>query len=306
MNIIDQYNNGEISGWGDPDQAKEEYEKNKDDFLDFDVFGSQPPTRKMFLYQIVRKVLGSDIENIPQLTSDCVGWGGRTATEYLSCADILMRGDAEKHRPVSAAFYYGISRMFGNFRIWGGGSFGSWLAKAVMKYGTLFTDEPGVPKYSGNLSDQWGKSPGPPKQFLEMSKNYLVKSAALIKSWDDLVKAICNGYPCTCASNVGFEMLPRKDGFHYAGPRWPHQMGVVGIDDESSDPYVLIRNSWGNVHGKLVSFDDKNEILPTGYLRVRRKTMEQIISDGEVYAFSQFDGFPSQDLNKKLFKLFGE
>ena len=236
----------------------------------------------------------------------CVAWGGRNACEYLACCDILMRGDHEQYRPVYVPYYYGTSRVqIGGGRISGDGSLGSWMAAAVMKYGTVFSDEKGLPSYSESVGKSWGKN-GPPKEFLEIGKKYLVKSAAKIKGWDELVDAICNGYPCTVASDQGFEMAPDANGFHNPKGTWQHQMAITGIDDEWKEPYALIRNSWGDAHGKLMSFHVPTESIPIGYLRVKKKTIERMIGQGEVYAWSQFEGFKQQDIQKALFKIVGE
>ena len=146
LDIINSYNDGSISGWGGEELAKEQFDliQNDYNFVQFKFFGDQPyqGEKKAFLYQVVRKAIGRDIENIPQCLGDCVAWGGRNACEYLACCDILMRGDNEQYRPVYVPYYYGTSRVqIGGGRISGDGSLGSWLAAAVMKYGTVFSDE---------------------------------------------------------------------------------------------------------------------------------------------------------------------
>lgn len=308
--IINSYSDGSISGWGGEELAREQFDliQNDYNFVQFKLFGDQPyqAGKKAFLYQVVRKALGTDIENVGQLIGDCVAWGGRNACEYLACCDILLRGDNEQYRPVYVPYYYGTSRVqIGGGRISGDGSLGSWMAAAVMKYGTVFSDEKGLPSYSESVGKSWGKN-GPPKEFLEIGKKYLVKSAAKIKGWDELVDAICNGYPCTVASDQGFEMAPDANGFHNPKGTWQHQMAITGIDDEWKEPYALIRNSWGDAHGKLMSFHVPTESIPIGYLRVKKKTIERMIGQGEVYAWSQFEGFKQQDIQKALFKIVGE
>lgn len=310
LDIIKSYNDGLISGWGGEELAKEQFDliQNDYNFVQFKLFGEQPyqAVKKAFLYQVVRKALGRDIENIPQQIGDCVAWGGRNACEYLACCDILMRGDHEQYRPVYVPYYYGTSRVqIGGGRISGDGSLGSWLAAAVMKYGTIFSDEKGIPPYSESVGKSWGKN-GPAKEFLEIGKKYLVKSAAKIKSWNELVEAICNGYPCTVASDQGFEMVPDANGFHNPKGTWQHQMCITGIDDEWKEPYAFIRNSWGDVHGQLISFHVSTESIPAGYLRVKKKTIEKMIGQGEAFAWSQFEGFQRQDIPKALFKIVGE
>jgi hypothetical protein len=303
MNIIAGFYQSGFKGWLGKAKAEKEWEILKDSpsFVNFEIKNFQG-SRRIMLHDVVRKVLGRDIENVAQQVGDCVSWGARNAVEYLMCSEILMLGDREKYRPVFAPYLYGTGRVqVGGGQLRGDGSLGSWMAEAIVKYGVLASDEEGVPQYSGSIARQWGAPPGPPNKFLEIGKKHPVKSAARIKSWDELVTALCNGYPCTVASNQGFEMEPRSDGFHAPSGQWAHQMAIVGVDAEVTDEYGLIRNSWGDVHGHLKDFNT-GEDIPVGCLRVRRKTIEKMITSGEVFAFSSFEGFPEQDLPRAMFK----
>jgi len=302
MSIIAGFYQSGVKGWLGKAKADKEWEVLKDSpsFVTFGITNFQG-SRRIMLHEVVRKVLGRDIENIPQQVGDCVSWGARNAIEHLMCTEILMLGDREKYRPVFPPYLYGTGRIqIGGGQIRGDGSLGSWMAEAVVKFGVLSSDEQGVPSYSGQIARKWGAQPGPPAQFLEIGKKHPVKSAAKINNWDDLVTALCNGYPCTVASNQGFEMEARSDGFHAPSGQWGHQMCIVGIDAEVSDPYAIVRNSWGDVHGHLKDFVS-GEALPVGVLRVRRKTIERMIDAGEVFAYSSFEGFPEQAIARELF-----
>jgi hypothetical protein len=259
--------------------------------------------RRLMLWDVVRKVLGKDTENYAQQVGDCVSFGAKNAIEYLQCSEILMGGDREKFKPIYPPYLYGTGRVFiGGGQLRGDGSLGSWMADAVIKYGTIPSDAEGCPAYSGSQARRWGAPPGPPKEFVEVGKIHLVRSAAKINSWDELVTAICNGYPCTVASSQGFNMEPSRDGFHAPSGSWAHQMCIVGVDGEASDPYAVILNSWGDAHGRLKDFVS-NEDMPIGVLRVRKRTIERMIAAGETFAFSNFEGFPEQPIAKELFKL---
>jgi intein/homing endonuclease len=184
-------------------------------------------SRRMMLFDVVRKVLGKDTQNYEQQIGDCVSFGMKNAIEYLMCSEILMLGDREKFRPIFPPYLYGTGRVqVGGGQINGDGSLGSWMAEAVVKYGTIASDEEGCPNYSGSIARQWGRS-GPPSQFITIGKTHPVKSAALISSWDQLVTAICNGYPCTVASNQGFNMFASRDGYHAPSGSWAHQMCLL-------------------------------------------------------------------------------
>lgn len=309
LTIAQEYESGQVNGWLGEERAKAEFEywKDRANFVQFKLGGQTKATagKKVMLYEVPRKLFGHDLDNsVAQQIGDCVSWGAKHATEYLSSCDILMRGDREKYRPVFSPYYYGTGRCFiGGQHDYQDGSTGSWMAAAVMKYGTLFSDESGVPQYAGKVAKEWGAK-GPPDNFVEVAKHYLVKSAAQINGWEDFVAAITNGYPVPTASSIGYNMEASSDGFHRQTTTWNHQMCFIGVDDRENDPYAILLNSWADAHGHLKDFDT-GEALPIGVLRVRKADVLKHIRQGETYAYSQFDGFPEQDIDEKLFKLGG-
>ena len=197
--IIDAYKNGNQSGWPGAEEAAIGYQMVKDDynFVDFQIVGAiGAPPKFSENYRVARKVLNRDIGGklSVQLIGDCVSWGMKHAVEYLACCDILVRGDAEEFHPVFAPYIYGVSRVqIGGGRISGDGSIGSWAAAGVMKHGTIFADKDGCPPYGKDIARAWGKK-GPDSKFLEVGKKYLVRSAAKVKTWDDLIAGLANGY----------------------------------------------------------------------------------------------------------------
>jgi hypothetical protein len=291
-----------MKGWLGTVAAKKAWAVLKDS-PSFVKFNLSTGSKRMMLFDVVRKVLGQDTENYAQQIGDCVSFGAKNAIEYLMCTEVLMLGDREKFKPIFPPYLYGTGRVFvGGGQINGDGSLGSWMAEAVIKYGAIPSDTEGCPAYSGSIARQWGAPPGPAQKFVDVGKLHPVKSAALISNWNELVEAICNGYPCTVASNQGFNMEASRDGFHAPSGSWGHQMCIIGVDDEASDPYAIVLNNWGDVHGRLKDFNT-NEDLPIGVLRVRKRTIERMIDAGETFAFSNFEGFPEQPIAKELFKL---
>lgn len=316
-NIHELYADGSVNGW----LGKDNPEFVKEQFALISSEGYIAPTlkimqqtietagRKTMLYDVVRKVLGKCPVNINQEIGDCVSWGAKHASEYLQCVQIL-NGSTEKFRLVFSPYYYGTGRNYvGKNQIgWQDGSSGSWMAKAVQLYGTLFCDDEGVPDYSGQIAKRWGDSNSRDDldKFVQVGQKRLVKGAALIQSWEDLVAAITNGYPCTVASDVGYEMNARSDGFHHRRGQWGHQMCFIGVDETYTEPYAIILNSWGeDAMGHLKDFQN-GEDLPGGVLRVRKADAMAHIKQGETFAYSQFEGFVEQDIEKALFKFVGK
>lgn len=286
-----------LFGWAGREEAEREWDRLGAGFPRFFIANASRPTanRTARLWDLVRKVLGHDTPNYPQKTGDCVSFGAKNAVEYVECAEIV-RGDLEEFRPAFPPYLYATGRVLvGGGRMKGrAGSVGSWMAKAVVEHGVLRSDLPGVPAYSGALADRWGNGDGF-RKFLDEGRRHPVRSTARIKDWDALVAAIVNGYPCTIASNAGFAMKPKGDGFHVRRGSWPHQMCVVAASDDSRRPWAGLLNSWGDVHGRLTDFET-GEPWPTGTLRISRDALEGMLRTGECFAYSQFDGFPQQDL----------
>lgn len=320
--IAKAHEKGELSGWVGtkrPELIKEAFQMLPENYREFIISGASKDTPdKARLWDITRKVLGQDTKNYPQEIGDCVSFGGKNAGEYLTCSEILgkallahrtqtgdfaeiIRAARIKFRPVFPPFYYGTGRIY----VGGGqmgredGSSGSWMAEAVRKYGTLFADEPGVPAYSGSVASEWGYRKAPLDKWEPTAKSFLVRTTTLITSWEELCAALANGYPVTTASDVGYDMEAGRDGFHRQTTTWSHQMCFIGFGTKP-EPYAVILNNWGDVHGRLKDFDDSSD-LPVGVLRVRRADAMKHIRAQETFAYSQFDGFPEQDLAKALF-----
>lgn len=231
----------------------------------------------------------------------CVSFGAKNAIEYVQFFP-MANGERLNWTMVFPPYLWGCGRIFiGNNQLGRqDGSIGVWQAKAVMEYGTISRDEEGVPEYSGSVARQWGNNPGPSQKWVDLGKQHIVKSAAAVSTWEDVVTALTNGYPVTIASNVGFDMTPRSDGFHHYSTHWGHQLCIIGVDDDPSDPYACILNSWGaDVHGVVKDFKT-GEIWPGGTLRVRRADVEAILAEEDSFAFSSLTGFPAQEVHVDL------
>lgn len=331
--IAELYSRGDHCGWAEtthPGIAKQQFDLLRGSFEEFRIVGRPRPRpqseeRKMFLHEVVQAVLGKDIDNNPQEIGDCTSFAGAHCIEYLTALEmagkaiaqqemsvgVYLAGARLKWRPAFPPYLYGVGRnLIGGKQIrpsrdnpTGDGALATWIAAAAGKYGVLFSDEPGVPRYSGTLARNWGIDESYFKDFISRAQSYIVKATAPISNWDALCDSVSNGYPVSTASDFGYSMEAGRDGFHIQNSTWSHNMTIIGIDETwKNDPYAIILNNWGDVHGHLKDFLT-GDPLPIGVLRVRRKDVEKHLANGENIAYSNFQGFPAQKLDKTLFML---
>lgn len=240
---------------------------------------------------------GRHLPPFRQEIGDCVSMGAANAVNYLQCVQIARDQAANEFHLAFPPYIYGTSRVQVGERALGrsDGSVGAWAATAVRKYGVLAADAAEVPEYSGKIARKWGAA-GPPEEFIRLAQPYPVRTTAAVSSAEDVRDAVCNGYPCTVASNWGGLMQPPViDGRlvnRHAG-KWSHQMCIIGYDGETGrEPYYYVMNSWGaTAHGTPP--DDS----PPGGFWVRESDVEEMVSEDDSFAFSSFAGFPAQELD---------
>ena len=254
---------------------------------------------------------GKHFPTFRQETGDCVSMGAANAINYLQAVQLARNRAQHQFRPAFQPYIYGISRTaedLGNGRLGrSAGSLGVWAAQGVTKYGVLAADEEGVPEYSGDVANDWGYR-GPPRQFIDVATEFRVRSVAKVTTYEEARDAIANGYPVTVASMQGFAGQPRKSSGRLWGTpegEWAHQMCFIAFDDEARSPdgqsgglYCL--NSWGEAaHGEPLMGE------PPGGFWVDVRTVNRMLAQDDSWAYSQFDGFPSQNLDLD-FTVFGD
>lgn len=303
--LIKDYQQGNISGWMGEDYAEYEWKllNKSPSFKKIQLQAKPNSSRRMMLFDITRAILGKDTHNYPRQIQDCGAFAAKDAAEYLQCINIFTKKTGT-FKPVFVPYFHGIARSYSGLCKLGTqqGSLNVWMADSIVKYGFLPSFENGIPPYNSHIARAWGDPDG--KIELDKAVKYakldLVKAAGKVLNWKYLVTAICNGYPVTIASNQGFKMKPDNKGFHRGRGKWGgHHLCIVGIDDECNEPHAILLNSIGDAHGILKDFVTKKE-LPVGTLRVEKALVENMIKNGEAFAFSNFQGFVTQELNKGL------
>lgn len=261
------------------------------------AFGQDNSRRNVRLWEFAKQANGGQhLPNYPQQTGDCVAFGTRSAAEYFTAAAVANGVIESDVKLVFPPHIYGGSRVtIGRGRLGrSAGSVGAWAAAWVRDYGVLPADTPGLPPYSGRLSDEWGVR-GVPQKFVDASKEFLFRTVAPVRNARDVRDAVCNGYPVTIASDFGTRTIRAIDGRRVAirDGRWMHQMVIVGYDGETgSRPYYYVLNSWGpNAHPAPLQGE------PPGGFWITDADVEYIVRQNDSFAYSGFDGFPVQEFD---------
>lgn len=285
----------------------------KENFVEFKLVGeANEPKDRAFLWDFSKKANnGKHFEAFYQQTGSCVGNGVGQAMWYLQAVESIRLGDAELVKLPFWLLPYGRSRYIAGMHGRGEGSFGSAAAEAMRVDGTMEADLEGLPQptSSGGLTwgskaeMEWSDGGAIKDKWLSISRKHLVKSAAQIKSGKDAREALLNYYPLTIASMFGTSPLVVKAVGTPAvrlakrNDSWGHQMCVIGVVNHPEFGWIFyVLNSWGTtVHGEPCG----NYGEPAGGFWITEADMDWICRD-ECFAYSQFDGFPTQSVSWRM------
>lgn len=249
--------------------------------------------------EIALQVLGKKLPDYDQLSvGSCVGFGTTKAVEYLSLAEILINKDKEKFKTLSQEVTYGLSRVeIGGGLVVGDGSFGIWGAQAVQEYGVIARrkyKEIDLSKYIPKQCRLLGKD-GLSKNLEGVAKKHPVKSYVQISNWRDACVALAQGYFILVCSDQGFRAKRDENGFATPFGIWLHCMCISGyqkktVNNEYRDG-CLIDNSFGSTwhNGGLGKIPMNN-----GAFWVDKDVIDYMLSQGDSFALSSFDGFPKR------------
>lgn len=197
-----------------------------------DVGPRGPLPKEMFLWEACRHVTGDLLPPRNQGgVGSCVGFGFAAAVDHLACVEIY-NGEAEEFQAASPEMIYAGSRNeVGQGRLGGGdGSIGAWAAEWISKWGIIPRgkyDSIDLRKYKESQCRHYGYH-GVPDDLEPQAKLHPVKGVAMVRSTNEALTALANGYPISVCSNQGFD--PRRDSQGFAAPtrRWAHCMAIVG------------------------------------------------------------------------------
>ena len=245
--------------------------------------------KTLLLYKSVKEVNNSSYLDYPaQTIGDCVSQGFGHGIDLLEAVEIAVGRKAEAFKSTATEAVYGLARV----DVGGGqlgsddGAVGAWAAKAVTTLGTLSREVVGP--YDGRRAKLWG-SHGVPPELKAKAVDHKVRTVALVQTYEELEDALANGYPVPVCSDQGFTMQRDAQGFCSPRGTWNHCMLIVGVRADDR-PGACIMQSWGaNVPGGPTALDQ-----PDNTFWVDRDVVARMLSLGDSWALSQFEGYPSQ------------
>jgi hypothetical protein len=279
---------------------------------EFKIIGYEEDKKQAFLWDFSLQANGGKhFLTFRQETGSCVGNGLGQAIWYLSAVEVFRLKDPEQVLLPFWLLPYGKSRQIAGMRGQGEGSFGSAAAEAMRTEGILAADSEGLPPYTttdgicfGSKTEMiWSDGAKIPEKFLTESRKHLVKTTSKIRNAGEAKAALKNYYPLTCASNFGTaQMVPPMVGspgvkIAKRTDTWGHQMSCIGwMEHPQFGDLFYILNSWGpDAHGT----EQTNFNEPPGGFWITSESMDYMCKD-EVFAFSQFNGFPAQNFSWRL------
>lgn len=248
---------------------------------------------------------GWEFTGTHQLTGSCVGAAGGNVLMTLACADAVLRNEAETPLLPFWLLPYGRSRYYSGSRSPGEGSQGTTFARAAREDGVIEAKRDGLPSFTRTDGFVWGSrvemawSDGDAQQTMDLlpeSRKHLCGTTASCRDHNDVREAIKNLYPCTCASMYAHDGGKlQSDPQVSVGTRrgqWSHQMAFLAWwDHPKLGELFWLMNQWGL---KAHTFDPT---MGTGAGAWIKPADVDYICRDEVFAFSQYTGFPSQTLD---------
>lgn len=134
---------------------------------------------------------------------------------------------------------------------------------------------------------------GSSDKVLKLAQKHQMQTASLIRSVDEAIDSIANGYAVTICSSYGFTNKRDSNGFCKRQGTWMHALSLVGIDDFGKNKGAVIANSWGDwCSGGHPSWGK----LPVGCFMITYEDLAGMLAHNGAYAISNFNGFPPQKL----------
>lgn len=275
--------------------------------LPFPVFGSTDASTlsldecpdEVLGWKVYKQVTGNEWPVWQQGNiGSCVAFGTSAAILFTMASECYAGEPEEPYTPCMESLY-GLSRVeIGGRRLRGDGSIGAWGAAAARKYGVLPQGVYGkydLSNYSVSRCKAWGDS-GLPDDLEPTAKKHPVKETTQVRTFDELVLALAQGYGVQVASRQGFSM--RRDSAGYCSPSgtWAHSMAIIGYRRKGRAGGFIV-NSWGP---NTTTGPRSHEDAPLNGWWAEADVIDRMLRQNDSFCFSGLAGMPKRVVDWSL------
>lgn len=234
--------------------------------------------------------------NERQTTGDCVSHGSRNARDITRATAILARHQLfDWYKRGATEPTYG-ARGHG-----GQGMSPARASKFERDVGFLAReryDFGDLSKYDASYGIKWGRS-GVPSDVQELCNRNKVGRITNVRSQEDLMDAMFNGYAAHSGQSAGWNSSPTGNIHRRSRNAWNHDMCICGYDDTKSHwPYRVwfIINSWGAWNSPVPDWPADYPPQPPGLIVTKDDDFDVCVRSGDCWVYGDIDGYPPQKL----------
>lgn len=294
--LVQAYSTGQIAGYVPSQREKEEFLATNP-AQSFTSPGSGKGKRALLWGYVLHLDPTSFTER--QTVSDCVSHGSRNARDCTRAVSILVKGE-----PYSWFKRTATEPTYGARGHGGDGMSPARASQFERDTGFMPRDNfPGVvdlTKYNGDIGDRWGAQGGVPQKVKEFCSRNKVGTIALIKSMDDAMDALFNGYGIHSGQYAAWSSKPGPKNIHpRTSPGWAHDMATVGYDDTRTHwPFRVwfIQNSWAAWNTPVPSWPADYPLQVPGMIVTDDAGYAVCVDSEDMWAYSDVQGYPPQEL----------
>ena len=294
--ILNAYQSGGLQGYiSDPRARIEFLETQKYQYFSEPNIRGMGQGKKALLFGYL-SALDPTAFSERQITGDCVAHGSRNARDMTRAAAILANG-----QPLD---FYKKGAMEPTYGARGHG--GQGMSPAVASrferdYGFLPREKVGaydLSKYC-ELGIGWGSS-GVPSEIKDACKKHNVGTISVVRSQDELMDAMANGYAAHSGQYAAWAAEPNKQHYNNRiSPGWNHDMAIGGYDDTKSFwPFRVwfLMQEWGQWNQRPKEWPADYPPWVPGMIVVKDDDFQVCIDSEDCWVYSNVDGYPPQKL----------
>ena len=296
FSLLNAYQNQGLQGYINNPRARNEFlETQRYQYFDEPNLRGEGKGKRSLLFGYLRK-LDPTAFSEAQTTGDCVSHGSRNCRDMTRAAGILARGEPHSFYKRGACEPTYGARGHG-----GQGMAPAEASRFERDVGFLARDKYApvdLSKYDSTIGTRWG-STGVPDAVKKLC-DHKVGRITLVKSQDDLMDAMVNGYAAHSGQYAAWSPTPNEKNYHSrVSPGWQHDMAIGGFDDTKTHwPFRVwfLMQEWGNWNQPVKDWPADYPPWVTGMIVVKDDDFQACLDNQDCWVYGSIDGYPPQRL----------